>query len=884
VTPEASRRDDATAAAGSAGGVDERAYALASAGRRGEALALVRAALVHAPADGALRLALGNLLFDWGRYREARVAFLDAHAVGERRVALLLNLAWTCHLLGRTEEAETHARAAIAADPSTIPGHLGLGAVLQRQRRFDDAIASFARVLDLDSANVEAVESIAGCHIERKDYAAAETWARRALALADARPRAWNTLGIALSNQQRGPEALDALRRAYLVEKARGGAVDSIVDYGFAMILAGQYREAVALYRAELPCTPKPGAHAHYAFALLALGEYAEGWRQYEFRWLQEPHLANRPDASRPPWCGQDLAHRTLLIRAEQGFGDIFQFARFAATFKAKGARVILQARREIAALAVGFAGVDEVFVPPAATPPHDYYVHLMSIPDALGTGFPDIAVPYLGIGDTRRREWQERTAASGLRVGIVWAGNPLHSRDRYRSMSEGDLAPLLAVEGVHFFSLQKQAAEVPWHPGPAATNWTDLAPGLQDFEDTAAAIANLDLVVCVDTAVAHLAGALGKPVWLMLPAIGDFRWIANDPCTPWYPTMRLFWQPVLGAWDDVVARVAAELRNAVANGLPVVAAAPVQPRARTPDHARLPGDPHIAEVVETRYGIVQFLPDDGDVARSLRHYGEYLQEHVEIFARLIGPGSTVVDADSGIGVHTIALARMVGADGCLMTYESRELPARLLAQNLAANRVSQPVTAMRGMLAGPVAAREAGGDPGAGIAQHEECETIDDLGLDRLDLLRLDGAVVPPEILDGASATLWRLRPRVFVHAPDAVVRAAFAVRLSALGYRCWNTDVPLFDPRNHFRRTDDIFAGRSVPALVALPEEASDVALPDSCVEAADAGGSGLREADPAQAAPSDPAAGGRPAGIGATLKGLLFGRGATTPKSRR
>ena len=400
-------------AAPSAADIAALAYSHSSAGRRSEAMALLRDALARTPGDAELLFALGSILFDWGRYREARPAFLRARQAGMRRSALYLNLAWTCHLVGRGDEAEAHARAAIEGDAGAIAGHLGLGAVLQRQRRYPQAIASFERALALDPASLECIESIAACWLEQKEYTSAETWARRALQANEARPRAWNTLGIALANQQRIAEALAALRRAYLIEKALGSPADSIVDYGFAMILAGHYRDAVALYRAELPHAPIPAAHAHYAFSLLALGEFAEGWRQYEFRWLQEPHLSHRADASRPPWSGQDLAGKVLLIRAEQGFGDIFQFARYAARFKAMGATVVLQARAGIAGLARGFAGVDDVFVPPTAAPTFDYYVHLLSIPDALGAVADTMPAPCRTCGCRRAGSGTGRTRSS---------------------------------------------------------------------------------------------------------------------------------------------------------------------------------------------------------------------------------------------------------------------------------------------------------------------------------------------------------------------------------------------------------------------------------------------------------------------------------------
>ena len=472
-------------------------------------------------------------------------------------------------------------------------------------------------------------------------------------------------------------------------------------------------------------------------------------------------------------------------------------------------------------------------------------------------------------MSESRQRHWADKVVAEGLKVGLVWAGNPLHSRDRYRSMQPADIAPLLDVAGVHFFALQKYATDDAPDARALPPNWTDLGPQLDDFEDTAAAVAHLDLVLCVDTAVAHLAGALGKPVWLMLPAIGDFRWIEGAERSPWYPTMRLFWQRTLGDWQDVVTCVAGELRAVVCTGascLPpadaVQAGAPQGCEEAAPHAA-------IAEVVETRHGILQYFPDGSDLARSLRHYGEYRHAQVELLARLVAPGATIVEAGSGIGAHTIPLARRVGDDGHVIAYEPRALARRLLGQNLAANRAAQPVTVMRGTLAGP---------PDDTATANGERETLDDLGLDRLDLVTIDGDLVPHEVLDGAAATLWRLRPRIVVQAPDAGTPGAFAQRLLALGYRCWHMDVPLFDPGNFYRRTDDIFAGRHTTALVALPEEAGEVALPETCVEITDAGSQ-----DPVADREPENAQQDKPSGIVRALTGLLFDRSGKPPKRR-
>ena len=321
-------------------------------------------------------------------------------------------------------------------------------------------------------------------------------------------------------------------------------------------------------------------------------GQLTPGWALYEFRWLKEPFLSLRPRFPRPVWAGQDLHGKTILLLGEQGFGDIIQFIRYAPLLKRLGATVLLQMRSGLESLAASFPGVDRVFDRDAPLPPFDFHIHLMSLPGVFGTELASIPadIPYLRADSARSDRWAGRlTAAGKLKVGLVWAGNPTHARDRLRSMSLGQLAPLLKIDGARFYSLQK---------GPAAAqietlhlsddDLVNLGPVLDDFSDAAAVLSEMDLVVCVDTAIAHLAGALGKTVWLLVPQFADFRWLEGREDSPWYPTMRLFRQSRRGEWDDVVERVTTALAERVRAGeTGVTAPATSRPASPTLPFAR---------------------------------------------------------------------------------------------------------------------------------------------------------------------------------------------------------------------------------------------------------------------------------------------------------
>ncbi len=817
--------------------VIDEVRSLSSAGRRGDAMALVVSALSRRPDDCELMFARASVLYDWGRIREAREGFLRAEAAGLSRAAIYLNLAWSCHLLRMSGDAERYARIAAKVDPGTADAHYCLGMALQALERHSDAIVSFRRVLEVVPDNADANVGIAHCRIEQHEYADAEAWIRRAIALAPDNPQFWTHLGVAIAKQERYAEALTAFERAEELESARGEPHESSIGRGTALILMGQVQAAAELYRRDLPDLSDPNAHAQYAHALLTLGQFREGWQQFEFRWLEEPHLTNRPIFLQPPWTGQNLAGKTILVRGEQGAGDIIQFARFAVVLGAMGATVVLEVRPELLQLARGFAGVAQVFAPPTRPPHHDYCVHLMGIPRVIGTELATIPgnVPYLRADPTKIEKWMERIEGRGLKVGLAWAGNPLHKRDQYRSVPFERLSPLWGIQGVRYFSLQKQPLASDIASFPPKSVMFDLGPSLEDFSDTAAAIAQLDVVICVDTSVAHLAGALGKPVWLMLPEVGDFRWMLTREDSPWYPTMRLFRQGRLGEWAEVVARVKGALEEAVRTGS-LAGPPPAPPATVQLDdfdvgvEATIEADAlteiptAISRVTEARYGIVQYVPNDDVTARSIAWYGEFLQPHVELLARMIGPDDRLIEVGSGIGAHAIPLARMLGPRGHLFLYETRPILGRILQQNLAANRVSQRTTLMRRAISG------AHDNP-------EDSETLDELLLDRLDLLKIQSEAAADEVLEGASDTLWRLRPKLFISVPDELALADRARQARAYGYRCWRMESSYFNPGNFYRRDADIFGGHRALALLAIPEEVEIGVAPQGCVEWTDA-----------------------------------------------
>jgi len=818
------------------------ATAAAEAGRCGRSLAVLDEALRAWPGDRDLLYARALTLLDWGRLNEALEGFRAAEDACLSSFGLYVNLGQVCHACGLTDEAERYARRAIALDQGQAAGHLCLAVVLQAKKRFDEAIDCYESGYAIAPERVDCLWEIVFCRLDHNDAVGGEAVARRAIAIhGNDHPKSWALLGSALALQHRWDEAMEAFERAESIEGQNGVLGETFQMHGFQLFWSGRLNEAIDLYRRYIPGTTNPHAHAHYGLVLLTAGRLHEGWPLYEFRWTFDRLLATRPRFGRPEWRGQELVGKNLLLWAEQGVGDIVQFVRVARLMKEKGAHVLLHVPERLKEFAKSFRDVDRVVsAPEALADGFDYHLSLMSAPGALDTDLDSIPAhgPYLTVDPDRKRRWHERVAGPGLlRVGLAWAGNPNHEHDQFRSIPLARLAPLFSIEGVRFYSLQKEPRADDADALPPTAVLIDLAPELADFRETAAAIDALDLIIAVDTAVVHIAGALGKPAWVMLQTPPDFRWLMEGDGSPWYPTVRLFRQRAFGEWEGVITSVrealakAARASRADEASVGYLRPATVQDR-RVAGVEQAPITPSCG-IVDARHGIVQYLRSQDTLARSLEFYGEWLQPQLEVVQARLTSGSVVLEAGSGIGAHTLALARLVGSTGSVFAYEPDRERARILFQNLQLNKVRSQVTLMERRLVGsttegPIATGERGAEEEAVDAY----DTVDDLALNRLDLLKLNSVRAATEILQGASETIWRLRPLVLA-ASDSEQLGALAERMESFGYRCWRMVIPYFAETNYSRRTEDIFDGREVLALVGVPEEVEPPASVDAYEE---------------------------------------------------
>jgi len=829
VSPAASRSVDN-------GETLKRSHEFANAGRFAESLGLLDEALARSPDDGTLLLARASTLYGWGRLHEALEDFRRAEAAGLSTSTRHGRIGWTCLQLGLSDEAEARMRRVSSAEPDAAEAHFSLGVVLASSKQYAEAIGCYRRALELEPDHKHGLVNLGICLHRSGDLPGAEATFRRAAECYPDNPVVWMNLGTVLHHLDRD-DASDAFARAESLDPEGKQNADNFSNYGNALQNSNRLQQALALYERYLPSCPHAVAQGNFSMALMAAGRWSEAWNHYEFRWMQETLAPLRAEFDVPLWAGQDLRGKTILLRAEQGVGDVIQFIRYAPLVKTLGAHVVLQNRSNLDELAESFPGIDHVLRPKEAMPEFDYYAHLMGLPRLFGTEIDSVpdAVPYLHIASERLERWRQRLAQDRkLKIGLVWAGSPTHVRDRYRSTSLDSLAPLFNVEGTSWYSLQKGPAALASGQQESHTAIVDLQDELTDFAETAAAISALDLVISVDTSVAHLAGALGKPLWLMLAHPAEWRWLENRDYTPWYPTARLFRQACMDDWDEVVLCMKSNLIEAASQfrsdgSLPAVIAGNPSRAARAPNvpHGFTPVAvaAGMSAVWEMHAGILQYLPEEDDCNRSLHFYGEWLQVQLDLLTGLIRRDQTILEAGSGVGAHTVPLARGLGPGGHLIAYEGRSRQVRILRQNLSANRLRN-VTVMTRTLA--VIA-----DDGVSPDAPQTTETIDQLRLRRLDWLKINIDNDAMDVIAGAADALWRLRPRLIIALPKPDGLAQLHDHLREFGYRCWRLETPLFNSDNFNRYDVDMFTGRKAWTLLAIPEEIDvDVAL-DGCVE---------------------------------------------------
>ncbi len=588
---------------------DNLGNALRDAGKLDDAEAAYREAVRLRPEWAEAHNNLGHLLTRRGKLSDAEESLGVALKCRPGYPEALNNLGIAQAQGCRFEAAEVSFRQAIRLRPDYPEAHNNLGNALGSRGKREEAVASYREAIRLSPSYAKAHHNLGRAQAGLGRHAEAESSFRESLRLQPGEAGVINDLGIALAATGRLEEAAEAYREAIRIRpdhaeahnnlgnvlrdlrrteeslvcfddalKHRPAYAEAINNRAISLGNLGRLDEAAACYTRSLSLQPEnPYTHLNRAMAWLRGGRFELGWPEYEWRWRRKE--TPRPKFIQPPWNGAPLGGRTVLLYAEQGSGDTLQFIRYAPMVRGRGGRVVVQCPEGMMNLLSRCPGIDRLVPRGGPLPDFDVHAALMTLPSLFHTELATTPaeIPYLFADEELVGDWRRRLAdVPGFRVGVVWQGNPKFGNDRARSYPLKAIAPLARLGGVSLISLQvenglDQLKDVDF---PVLNFGADLMHAAGMFMDAAAIARNLDLVVACDSAVAHLAGGLGVPVWLGLPHSGDWRWLEGRTDSPWYPTMRLFRQPAPGDWDTVFGRMAGELRERLtAEARPALAA-----------------------------------------------------------------------------------------------------------------------------------------------------------------------------------------------------------------------------------------------------------------------------------------------------------------------
>ncbi len=527
-----------------------------------------------------------------------QAAPLEAYSPTSTLYALIFDEAVNLHRAGQVEKAEPLYRAVLALYPTHAEASYNLGVIYHAQRRLPEAVIAYRDAIFFRSDYVDAYSNLGTVLKEQGKRKEALIFYQQALRFMPQHVLSLSNLGVLLNDMGRTEDAVAAFHQALalspdyewaylnlspaLLERGdREGSIEAcrraivlkpdmpIAHYnlGASLKTVNRIDETIVAFREAIHHNPD-FVEAHFGLGqmLLMQGKYEAGWPEYEWRWKQQDYqwLRNiHGEFSQPRWTGERLNGKTILIYSEQGMGDAIQYVRYIPRVIAKGGKVVLAVHPPLKPLFAAIDGVTITGLDDVPFPPFDVYCPLLSLPLVFKTRFTTIPteVPYLFADPAATDRWRARVGGTGLRVGIVWAGNPTQKGDHWRSPRLASVQPLFTVPGVDFVALQMGPGRDDIRACPLPSNVLDLGEEIKDFRDTAAIMAGLDLVITSCTAPLHLACALGVPTWGMIPFAPHFLWQLDRSDSPWYPTLRLYRQDTPGGdWSGAVGRIAADL------------------------------------------------------------------------------------------------------------------------------------------------------------------------------------------------------------------------------------------------------------------------------------------------------------------------------------
>jgi FkbM family methyltransferase len=690
-----------------------------------------------------------------------------------------LQQGWRIHQAGDIAGAEQMYRGVLQGDPNNANAWCYLGIACHDLDRFDEAVAAYQRAIQIQPKF----------------------------------PIAYNNLGNTLRMQKRLAESLRCFDEAL---RQQPGYVNAHKNKGTALVWEGCLAEALESYAQALELAPDDAeTHKNLGVIMLLQGRFDEGWREYRWRWRTRE--LTPPKYDQPQWDGSSLDGKTILLVAEQGLGDTIHFVRYAGVLKQRySCRVVVACHRPLLELLADCWGIDALVASDQPPPPFDVYCPLLDVPGVLGEDLRSTPgqVPYLTARPDLVQRWRERLGQyGGLKIGLAWQGNPKYPADRMRSFPLAAMESLGRLHGIHLFSLQRDAGVQQLETLAGRLDIVPLGEQLDTdtgaFVETAAVLKNLDLVISPDTAVAHVAGALGVPLWLALSKVPHWPWQLDREDTPWYPSARLFRQQSGDDWTSVFERMSERLTAD-------------RPAVRPKTHHEFGvADCGPNRLTRTRYGLMIYNRHDRYIGRSLERYGEFSEGECELLRQMVRPGQLVVEAGANIGAHTILLSQLVGPRGRVIAIEPQRVVFQILCGNLALNgclnvdcralalgdRAGQlfvpPIDYQRENNFGGVELKqEAVGEPVPVV-------TLDSLQLPACHFLKADVEGMELSVLRGAEQTLRRYRPLLYVENDRPAGSPALIEYLQSLEYDLyWHLPL-LFNPRNHYRNSQNEFPG---------------------------------------------------------------------------
>lgn len=536
-----------------------------AAGDLDTAEALLARACELAPDYFAPFANLGNVLQAAGRANEAIDVFQKALALNEASVETFNNLASAYNDIADHASALDASERALKLLGQFPEALVNKGNALLGLGRAEDAVTAYTDALKLAPGHGNALFNLGNAYVDLEQFEAAVDPYRQSVSQDPGNAEKHFNLANALMKAGQFEKCLEPFETALGLKP---GYVDALCNHASALQSLGRSSEALDRLQKALAFQPdSPDLHWNLSLTALQSGDYRLGWSEYEWRWKTKTFADFQRDFDKPAWAGEALDGKTILVHTEQGFGDNIQFCRFIPLLAGAGAKVVMECRPELNRLMATLDGVSARIDLGEALPEYDCHVPLMSLPKLFDTTIETIPsqMPYLKVPDGVAAD-PTLAQSTGFKVGLAWAGSPTREDNHRRSVIFGDLAPLFGIAGVDLFSLQVGSAREQIAGFDAPPNVTDLTGGFSDFADTAAAIAELDLVISVDTAVLHLTGALGKPGWGLMSQPTGFLWMDERTDSPWYPTLKLFRQPAPGDWPAVMQQVRGALQQLVAD------------------------------------------------------------------------------------------------------------------------------------------------------------------------------------------------------------------------------------------------------------------------------------------------------------------------------